>query len=124
MDLGVAVVTGIFGSAGLFSLIQFLISRYDKKNQGIAQIKQQLDKIEHKCSRNELAITRLQLIYLIDVDPENKDAILQTAQRYFVELDGNGEAWAFFDRWAKEEKLDIGWYKALLERKEKHDKRN
>lgn len=118
MDLGVAVVTSIFGSAGFFGLIQFLVSRHDGKDRNIVQIKAQLDNIESKCDRNELAITRLQLIYLIDQQPDNKDAILQTAQRYFVELDGNGEAWVVFDKWAKKKELDLGWYQALLKRKE------
>lgn len=124
MDLNVAVITSIFGSAGLFSLIQYLISRHDKKNNGMIQIKNHLNKIEEKCDRNELATTRLQLIFLIETQPDNKDTILQTAQRYFIELDGNGEAWAVFDTWAKEKKLDLGWYKMLLERKEKNAKHN
>ena len=124
MDLNVAVITSIFGSAGLFSLIQYLISRHDKKNNGMIQIKNHLNKIEEKCDRNELATTRLQLIFLIETQPDNKDTILQTAQRYFIELDGNGEAWAVFDTWAKSKKIDIGWYKMLLERKEKHAKHN
>lgn len=124
MDLALAMVTSILGSAGLFSLIQFLISRHDNKDQNITQIKTQLDRIESKSDRNELAVTRLQLIFLIEEQPDNKDTILQTAQRYFVELDGNGEAWAVFDAWAKKKELDIGWYKALLERKEKDGKHN
>jgi hypothetical protein len=31
-------------------------------------------------------------------------------------MDGNGEAWALFYEWAEKNKLDVGWYKALLER--------
>ena len=117
----IAVVSSALGSAGLFSLVQFLISRHDSKDRAIAEIKTQLNRIENKSDRNELAITRLQLIYLIDVRPEDRDAILQTAQRYFIELDGNGEAWAIFDAWAKENEIDLAWYKMLLERKEKKD---
>lgn len=116
MDAGIAIVASFFGSAGLFGLIQFLISRHDGKNQDIAHIKEQLDKIDNKCDRNEQATTRLQLIFLINSQPDNKDTILQTAQRYFIELNGNGEAWAIFNAWATENKLDTGWYKALLKR--------
>ena len=117
----IAVISSALGSAGLFGLIQFLISRHDNRKDAIADIKIQLNRIENKSDRNELAITRLQLIYLIQEQPDNKDTILQTAQRYFIELDGNGEAWAVFDEWAKNKKLDLGWYKMLLERKEKKD---
>ena len=117
----VAVISSAFGSAGLFGLIQFLIRRYDQKNQDKCQYTTQLNRIEERTIQNEKAIVRLQLIYLIHEQPENKDTILLTAQRYFIELNGNGEAWAVFDEWAKAKKLDLGWYKMLLERKEKQD---
>lgn len=117
----IAVISSAFGSAGLFGLIQFLIRRSDQKNEDRCQYTAQLNRIEKRTVDNEKAIVRLQLIYLIHEQPENKDTILLTAQRYFIELDGNGEAWAVFDAWAKGRKLDIGWYKMLLERKEKKD---
>lgn len=117
----VAVISSALGSVGLFSFIQFLINRYDKKGEDRCQYTAQLNRIESKTTQNEKAIVRLQLIYLIHEQPENRDTILLTAQRYFIELDGNGEAWAVFDEWAKAKKLDLGWYKMLLERKEKHD---
>jgi hypothetical protein len=116
MDIALALITGILGSAGLFSFIQFIISRHDAKERSLNQIKHQLDAIENKCDRNEIATTRLQLIFLIDMQPQNKDTILQTAERYFVALNGNGEAWAVFCNWAKANKIDVGWYKTLLER--------
>lgn len=116
MEIAVALFTGILSSAGLFSFVQFLIGRHDNKNRSLEQIKHQLDAIESKCDRNELATTRLQLIFLIDSQPQNKDTILQTAERYFVKLDGNGEAWSVFYNWAKLNKIDVGWYKTLLER--------
>ena len=121
MDVVLAVVTSALGSAGIFSFIQFLINRHDKKEDDLCKYSAQLNRIETKSDRNERAICRLQLIYLIHEQPENKDTILQTAQRYFIELDGNGEAWAVFDAWAKTKKLDLGWYKMLLEKKEKHN---
>lgn len=116
-----AIITSAFGSAGLFGLIQFLITRKDRKEEDKCHYTAQLSRIETKVTQNEKAITRLQLIYLIHEQPQNKDTILLTAQRYFIELDGNGEAWAVFDKWAKGRKLDLGWYKMLLERKEKKD---
>ena len=121
MELALSIFAAILGSAGLFSFAQFMISRHDGRNKDLLQIKKQLNLIADKCDRNELAITRLQLIFLIDSQPQNKDTILITAQRYFVELDGNGEAWAIFYDWAEKNKLDTGWYKALLKR-EKGDK--
>lgn len=116
MDIALALLTGLLGSAGLFSFAQFMINRHDNKNRSLEQIKHQLTAIEMKCDRNELATTRLQLIFLIDTQPQNKDTIMQTAERYFVALNGNGEAWAVFYEWARINKIDVGWYKTLLER--------
>lgn len=122
MGIIIAIVAGIFGSvAAVLGFVQFLITRNDRKSDDACHYKAQLDRIEAKSDRNELAICRLQLIYLIHEQPENKDTILMTAQRYFVELNGNGEAWAVFEAWAEERHLDTRWYKALLERKEKHN---
>ena len=59
MDAGLAIITSVFGSAGIWGLIQFLISRHDGKKEIILQIEKKLDQIQHKCDRNELAITRL-----------------------------------------------------------------
>lgn len=117
MEIAITVLVAVLGSAGLFGFLQFMISRHDTKGHTLVQMKEKLDTIDHKCDRNELATTRLQLIFLINSQPENKDTILATAQRYFVELDGNGEAWTVFNEWAHKNKLDIGWYKALLKRK-------
>lgn len=116
MDIALVLITGILGSAGLFSFVQFLIGRHDTKERQLEQIRHQLNAIENKCDRNELATTRLQLIFLIDSQPQNKDTILQTAERYFVAMNGNGEAWALFYTWAEKNRIDVGWYKALLER--------
>ena len=121
MDLGVAILTSVLASSGLFGLLQFLVTRHDNKKRDIAQINHKLDTINHKCDRNELATTRLQLIFLIEAHPENKDTILQTAERYFVELDGNGEAWALFHRWAEGNDIDTGWYNALIKRRKDKD---
>jgi hypothetical protein len=116
MEIAIALVTGILGSAGLFGFMQFLISRHDDKQFQLTQIKHQLNDIEIKCDRNQMATTRLQLIFLIDSQPQNKDTIMQTAERYFVAMDGNGEAWAIFYAWAEKNHINVGWYKALLER--------
>lgn len=121
MDVGVSIFVAILGSAGLFSFAQYMISRYDKKHDRLKIYADQLNRIEKKCDSNELATTRLQLFFLLKTQPSNEDAIEATAQRYFIELGGNAEAWAPFHKWAVVHKVDTGWYKALLKR-EKGDK--
>lgn len=121
MDVGLALITGILGSAGFFGLVQFLIARHDSKNKDMAEIRKQLENINERSIRNELATTRLQLFFLMETQPDNEDAIEATAERYFIELNGNAEAWTPFYRWAREHKVDTGWYKALLERERRRN---
>lgn len=116
MDIGASICVAILGSAGLFGFAQYMISRHDKKNDELKALRNQLNRIEQKCDRNALAVTRLQLFFLLKTQPSNEDAIEATAQRYFIELDGNAEAWAPFYKWATAHKVDTGWYKALLKR--------
>lgn len=113
MDAGL-LVTAILGSGGFFALIQFLVSRYDSKNSRLDRIEQKIDTSLKKSDRNELATTRLQLLFLIRMESDNKDAILKTAQRYFMELDGNSEAWDSFKHWADKNQVDLGYYQAHI----------
>lgn len=109
MDAGV-IITTILGSGGFFALIQYLVSRHDNRNDRLKRIESKIDASLEKNDRNELAITRFQLLFLIQLQPDNKDAILQTAQRYFMELDGNGEAWDAFRHWADRKEVDTSYY--------------
>lgn len=109
MNIGV-ILTTILGSGGFFALIQFLVNRHDNKNDKLTRIEHKVDSTIEKGKCNELAITRLQLLFLILMQPDNKDTILLTAQRYFMELDGNGEAWDVFKKWAKEREVDSSYF--------------
>jgi len=118
MDIGVSLVVGLLGGGSLLGFAQFLISRHDSKND---RYKAQLDRIEkkvdnatEKANRTELAQTRLQLFFLMIMQPQNRDTILKTAQRYFMELDGNGEAWDAFVHWASVNKVNIDYYKEKM----------
>ena len=116
MDIGASIFVAIISSTALFGFLQYLISRHDKKHDTMNSCRAQLDRIEKKCGQNELSIARLQLFFLMETQPDNEDAIEATAQRYFIELGGNAEAWAPFYKWATAHKVDTGWYKALLKR--------
>lgn len=115
--------TGILGSAGLFSLIQYLVTRHDRKHDRIGAIETKIDNIDKKCDRNELATTRLQLLWLIKTQPKNHDTILRTAQRYFIDLDGNAEAYDVFDHWRKVEDVSISWFESVSHREENTKRR-
>jgi len=112
MDYGAFIAT-ILGSAGVFSLIQFLIARHDKKSDDLGDIKDQLAKIREAQRENDVRVTRIELKGLIRDDPDNVDAILQVAETYFIELDGNAYAHAMFEQWATEHNVAIGWLPKL-----------
>lgn len=118
-----AVVIGLLGGGTIFGFIQFLISRHDKKNEQLDRIEKKVDLSLEKGDRNELATTRLQLFFLMTTQPNNVDTIQKTAYRYFIELDGNGEAWSAFKIWAEDHKVDTDFYKALLQREKERSKK-
>lgn len=108
MDAGL-FFSGILSSAGIFSLLQFLISRHDKKKDELVSIKRELGIVKHTLDETILRVTRAELKDLIFSDPENIDGILQVAEYYFIELDGNAYAHAMFMKWAKEHGVETGW---------------
>lgn len=120
MDVGLAILTAIIGSTGVFSFVQYLISRHDNKDKDLADIKRQLNTAKKVQYETILRVTRLELKGLIRDDPTNKDAILQVAQYYFVDLDGNGYMHALFEQWAKKYDVPTNWLpKVNKERKGK-----
>lgn len=112
MDYGLFFST-ILGSAGVFSLIQFLISRHDRKNDSLIGIKRELDGIKKSLNDTNIRVTRMELLRLIQKDPDNLDAVLQVAEYYFIELDGNAYAHSVFEKWAVEHGVAIGWLPKL-----------
>lgn len=112
MDYGI-LTTAILSSAGLFSLIQYLINRHDKKNNDFIQIKNELKSIKSVQDETILRVTRMELLHLLEKQPTNVDAILQVAEYYFIELNGNAYAHSLFEKWAKSHKVAIGWLPKL-----------
>lgn len=103
------IFSTILGSAGLFGLLQFIINRHDKKKDDLATIKKSLKELKNSQESIAVRVTRMELTDLIRNDPNNKDAILQVAECYFIELDGNAYAHAMFEKWAEEHGVATGW---------------
>lgn len=108
MDFGL-LISAVLGSAGVFSLIQFLVSRHDRKSDDFATIKKELATMKKCYEDTNIRVSRMELMGLIRDDPNNVDAILQVAEYYFIELDGNAYAHAVFEKWAKEHGVATGW---------------
>lgn len=112
MDI-LLLISAILSSAGVFSLIQFLISRHDSKKEDLQSIKRELNSIKNGQDGMNIRVTRMELTNLIQNDSENIDAILQVAEYYFIELDGNAYAHAMFESWATKHNVAIGWLPKL-----------
>ncbi len=112
-----AIIGAILGSAGLFSFLQYLISRHDKKNDKLAVVLARLDKGEKVQHETVLRVTRLELNNLIHDDPDNVEAIVQVAKYYFIDLDGNAYAHAKFEQWAGEHNVPTNWLPSMIKKK-------
>ena len=122
MDAGVILAT-VLGSAGLFSLIQFLITRHDKKRENLTGVRRKLNEIIKTQDDMNLRVTRMELAGLIRNNPDNIDAILQVAEHYFIDLDGNAYAHAVFEKWATEKGVAIGWLPKFTKEGANHGKK-
>lgn len=108
MDAGM-VFSAIISSSALVALIQFLVNRHDRKKDDLAGLRREINSIKRTQEETILRVTRAELKDLIFTDPDNIDGILQVAEYYFIELDGNAYAHAMFMKWAKEHGVETGW---------------
>lgn len=105
-ELALAIVLAIFGSTGFFALIQFLITRYDKKKGGQKKIEDKLDEIDR-------GLVRTQLLLLIFNEPvKREEEIFELARQYFVDMNGNHYTKGVFRAWLKDRDLPKpDWFK-------------
>lgn len=112
MDYGI-IITSILGSAGLFSLLQYLITRHDKKDDTVKEFRNEIKIIKDVQHQTILRVTRMELLNVIEKEPSNIDAILQVAEYYFIELNGNAYVHSIFENWAKQHNVSIDWMPSL-----------
>ena len=112
MDYGL-IITTILSSAGLFGLVQFFVTRNDRKKNNLGRIESEIKALKKSQDDTNTRVTRIELLGLMRDDPENIDAILQVAEYYFIELDGNAYVHAMFENWAVKHGVAIGWLPKL-----------
>ena len=113
MDIGVALISGLLGAGGLIGFVQFMISRHDDRNSELNAIKEELVSIKDIQQETIIRVTRGELKDLIRDDPDNIKAIIQVAEYYFKDLQGNAYMHTVFEKWAKEHNQPIGWLPQL-----------
>lgn len=91
----------MFGSAGL---VQFLITRSDRKKE--KPIEAKLDKIIDEQKKAEKDSLRTQLLVMMSLMPTSTEEIMQLAERYFKELEGDWFYSSLFNKWLKENNIE------------------
>lgn len=82
----------ILGSTALSSLIQFFVTRHDKKVEAKLDIKGKLTVLEKD-------VLRSQLLLLILLKPAEQQEILTVGEHYFKDLHGNWYMTSIFNKW-------------------------
>lgn len=104
METALTIIIAVIGSTGLSALIQFLISRHDKKHD-------RLEKIEKQLTKTEADSVRMQLLFLISQMPDEHQEILTVAEHYFSDLKRNWYMTSLFRKWCKQEKMaEPDWF--------------
>lgn len=98
MDTARTFIIAIVTSTALATLIQFLISRHDRKHD-------RLEKIEKQLNKTERDSVRMQLLFMIRQMPEEKHEIMTLAQYYFDSLEGNWYMSSLFAKWLDKENI-------------------
>lgn len=99
-ELIAGVVVAVISSG----LIQFLITRADKKKDNPIEAK--LDKIIAEQKKNEKDQLRTQLLVMMNLMPDSHEEIMQLAQRYFGELKGDWFYSSLFAKWLKDNNIE------------------
>lgn len=101
----VAAIIGVLtaGTAWFLGQIDSAIS--NKIEDQTATLQQEVKQIasdrEATAKQTELQLTRLELLMLMETDPDNAIEIEKVARRYFIDLGGNTYMSSEFSRWCK-----------------------
>lgn len=89
------IIIALLGSG----IIQFLINRFDSKNN-------KLDKIINEQKKTEKDQLRTQLLVMMNLMPNSHEEIMQLAQRYFGDLKGDWFYSSLFAKWIKDNGIE------------------
>lgn len=107
-----SVPNAVKGVAGVISALGVIIGALASfggyiESLIVGEVSDRLDGLESGLSAVHQDTVRLQLINMIQHDPNNTETILNIAREYFIELKGDWYATAMFKSWADERGIDI-----------------
>lgn len=104
------VIIAILGSAAVFGFIQFLITRRDKKNDDLKEIKDDIKDLQKEMKKSIKDSVRLQLLVLLAMQPEEDKEIIDVAEHYFNDLKGNWYMTPLFYGWCQKRNIKPEWF--------------
>lgn len=89
-----AIVVAAVSSAALFNFIQYLIARKDKKKDALGGIEKGVKELKEE-------LYRTQMLLLMADYPDQIAELMECAEKYFVELNGDFYMSSLFRKWLK-----------------------
>lgn len=100
-----ATIVGVLAAGGGWIINQLdnaVATRIEAQTTALQEQVQEIGKErEATAKQTELQLTRLELMMLMETDPDNTIEIEKVAHKYFIELKGNTYMSSEFSRWCK-----------------------
>lgn len=105
-NIVIVIILAVLGSTGLFTFIQFLISRHDKKKGVIAEIRNDIKELKEANKEERRDLLRIQLMTLIHIHPEDISDVMAVAEEYFIKHTGNWYMSSIFRQYMDENNIE------------------
>ena len=110
VEIIIAIISGVLTGA-VFSFIQFMIQRGDKKHSDIEEIKKSIEDLRDEMMDIRQGNARAELLLLLNDYPDNEGEVLKQAEKYFVQLKGDFYMTSLFTKWLQLNHITIpGWF--------------
>lgn len=106
-------VIAVIGSTAVFSFIQFLFQRYDRKQEMKNGIKATVRDVQVTVAKLEKDECRTQMLVLMGIYPTEKAELMTLAEHYFKDLKGDWYMSSMFNHWLEVNGIDKpDWFDA------------
>lgn len=97
------ILVAVLGSNALLEIVRWLLG----KNDSVKQLNERFDTLEKKLTKSEKDNVRMQLLFLLSDYPGRAEEIMEVAEHYFKDLEGNWFMTRIFKSWLEENKIDV-----------------
>lgn len=106
-------VIAVIGSTAVFSFIQFLFQRHDRKVEMKNGIKSTMREIQVTVAKLEKDGCRTQMLVLMSDYPHERAELMTLAEHYFKDLKGDWYMSSLFAKWLKDNGIEKpDWFDA------------